>query len=161
MKEKLRFAKTVEISNKKVRHDYDVLMELTAGMVLQGSEIKSIREGNVSLAEAYCYFFEEALHVKNMYIAPYKEASFNPPDPRRTRKLLIRNQEYKKWKSKMEEKELTIVPLRLFLNAKGWAKLEIALARGKKNYDKREAIKKRDTFIALNRLKKRYVKGFR
>ena len=157
--DKKRFVGAINIMNKRARHDYEILETLTAGMVLEGGEIKSIRGGKAHLNEAYCYFYRSSLHVKNMHIAPYEAASFRPPDPRRARKLLLHKREQNKWKGSVEEKGLTIVPLRLFLSKRGWAKLEIALVRGKKTYDKREDIKKREAKRTLDRLKKRYSGG--
>ena len=153
-KDKTRFRHAIEIPNKKARYHYEILETLTAGMLLEGSEIKSIRTGGASLDGAYCYFQGAGLCVKNMYIAPYREASFGVPEPRRDRKLLIHKREGKKWREKVQEKGLVIVPLRLFLSTRGWAKLDISLARGKRTHDKRESIKERDNEREMDRLKK-------
>ena len=115
-----------------------------AGIVLVGSEIKSVREGKVSLKEAYCVFLKNELYIRQMNIARYKQASYNNHEPLRERKLLLNKKELKKLKKKVDEKGLTIIPLRMFINDRGLVKLEIAVAKGKKTYDKRESIKEKD-----------------
>lgn len=121
-------------------------------MVLKGSEIKSIREGKASITEAYCFVGKDELFIKGMNISPYSESSFNVPDPVRERKLLLKKREIEKLRAKTEEKGLTIVPVRIFINSRGLAKLEIALAQGKKIYDKRDSIKKKDQDRELKRM---------
>jgi SsrA-binding protein len=118
---------------------------------LKGTEIKSIREGKAALSDGYCYFRNDELYIKNMHISEYSEASFTNHEPTRERKLLLSRMELNKLQKKMKDQGLTIVPVRLFINEKGYAKLEIALAKGKKLYDKREDIKKRDVERELNR----------
>ncbi len=122
-------------------------------MVLKGTEIKSIREGKASVQEAYCYLNNGEAFVKGMTISPYSRASFNGHESNRDRKLLLKKREIEKLRSKTEEKGLTIVPLRIFINNRGFAKLEIALAKGKKLYDKRDSIKKKDQDKELKKLK--------
>ena len=123
-------------------------------MVLKGTEIKSIREGKVTLTDGYCYFNKHGeLFVKGVRITPYSQGSFYNHESDRERKLLLHRKELKRLESKMNEKGLTIIPVRLFINDRGFAKLEIALARGKKIYDKREKIKEKDTQRQIDRLK--------
>lgn len=142
---------TLNIVNRKASHDYHFLQKYTAGIQLLGSEIKSIRAGNVNLTDAYCVFDNDELLVKGMHIGTYKEASHFNHEPLRVRKLLLTKHELRKLKSKASEKGLTIIPIRIFISETGYAKLEIALAQGKKTYDKREDIKKRDTNRAIKR----------
>jgi SsrA-binding protein len=151
--EKKRFSNEVQIRNRKASYEYEFVDTYTAGMVLKGTEIKSIREGKASVSEAYCMFDKGELFVKGMTISPYEESSFYKHDPTRVRKLLLSKKELEKLEAKTEEKGLTIIPLRLFINQRGFAKLEIALARGKKLFDKRESIKKRDQDKELKRMK--------
>lgn len=120
-------------------------------MVLRGTEIKSIREGKAGLADSYCYFKNDELFVRNFHITEYSRASFYNHEPMRERKLLLSRTELNKWLKKVKEQGLTIVPVKLFINEKGFAKLNIALAKGKKAYDKREDIKKRDVERETNR----------
>lgn len=134
----------VEFNNKKASFEYYLLEVFTAGIVLTGTEIKSIRAGKASLKESYCAFQNEELFVRNMHIAQYDYGTYNNHEPKRERKLLLQARELKKLKSKLEEKGLTLIPTRLFINEKGLAKLEISLAKGKKLYDKRETLKKKD-----------------
>jgi SsrA-binding protein len=143
-KNKDRFSKHISIKNRRASFEFHLLETYVAGMVLQGSEIKSIREGKVNLSDAYCYVHNEEIWVKNLHISPYANASFNAPDPMRDRKLLLGKREIKKIGAKLEEKGLSLVVVRLFINDRGLAKLEIALAKGKKLFDKRESIKDRD-----------------
>lgn len=122
-------------------------------MVLKGTEIKSIREGKASVQEAYCYLKGNEVFVKGMNISPYSNASFESHEMTRDRKLLLSKKEIRKLREKTEEKGLTIVPIRLYLNNRGFAKLQIALAKGKKIFDKREDIKKKDQKRELERMK--------
>lgn len=135
----------IKIKNKRASFEYFVLEQLTAGIVLTGTEIKSIREGKASLAESYCTFKNDELFVVGMHIAEYALGTYNNHEPKRDRKLLLTARELRKLKNKVQEKGLTIVPLTLFINDKGLAKLDIALARGKHYYDKRDTLKDRDT----------------
>ncbi|MCI2081985.1 MAG: SsrA-binding protein SmpB [Bacteroidales bacterium] len=134
----------VDIRNKRGTFEYEFLEKYTAGIVLTGTEIKSIRAGKASLVDSYCYFIGNELWVRNMHIAEYFWASFNRHDPKRDRKLLLTKRELGKLRRAEKEKGLTIIPVRVFINEKGFAKMEIALARGKKEYDKRQAIKEKD-----------------
>ena len=134
----------IQIKNKKAGFEYFMIERFTAGMVLTGTEIKSIRSGKASINESYCAFIGSELYVKNMHIAEYDYGTYNNHDPRRDRKLLLTARELRKLKSRLDEKGLTLVPTLLFISQNGYAKLEIALAKGKKLYDKRETTKKRD-----------------
>ncbi|MBK6934649.1 MAG: SsrA-binding protein SmpB [Bacteroidales bacterium] len=138
-------ANKVEIVNKKAKFEYTILDRYEAGIVLTGTEIKSIRQNKASLSDAYCVFKDGELWVKNMHIAEYSHGTYNNHEPKRDRKLLLHKHQLRRLESKVKESGLTIVPLRLYINEKGIAKLEIALVRGKKEHDKREAIKKRET----------------
>jgi len=148
-----RFSNNIQIKNRKASFEYEFLEKFEAGLVLKGTEVKSIREGKASVQEAYCYLQKEEAFVKGMNISPYSNASFESHDMTRERKLLLKKKEIQKLRAKTEEKGLTIVPIRLYLNKRGFAKLEIALARGKKLYDKRDDIKKKDQKRELERLK--------
>lgn len=152
-KEKNRFSNSVQIRNRKASYEFEFIETYTAGMVLKGTEIKSIREGKASIQEAHCYFFKEELRVKGMTISQYENASFQSHELTRERTLLLKKKELEKLKAKTEEKGLTIIPLKIFISERGFAKLEIALARGKKLFDKRESIKKKDQVRADDRLK--------
>ncbi len=140
-----RSGNTVDIKNRRASFDYEFLERFTAGIVLQGSEIKSIRAGKASLVDAFCYFNEGELYVRNMHVAEYHWATaWGAHSPKRDRKLLLTRRELGRLARSVKEKGLTIVALRLFLSEKGFAKLEIALARGKKEYDKRDSIREKD-----------------
>ncbi|MFW5793664.1 MAG: SsrA-binding protein SmpB, partial [Bacteroidota bacterium] len=115
-----------------------------AGIVLTGTEIKSIRRGKVSIAEAYCVFVKDELFIRNMHIAEYEYGTYNNHEPKRDRKLLLTRKELKKLKAKLDEKGLTLIPTFMFINDKGLAKIEIALAKGKKLFDKRDTLKQKD-----------------
>jgi SsrA-binding protein len=134
----------INIKNKKATHEYFLIDKYVAGIVLQGTEIKSIREGKASLAEAYCFFREQELFIRNMHIAEYKYGSYLNHEPKRERKLLLSKKELKKLFSGVKIKGQTIIPVRLFINEKGLAKMEIALAQGKKLHDKRASLKEKD-----------------
>jgi len=147
-------ANAINIRNKKAYHDYEILEKFVAGIQLQGTEIKSIRMGKVSLVEAYCAFENDELYVRGMQIADYAWGSYNKHEPGRDRKLLMTRHELKKLKRKTRESGLTIAALKLFILNSGYAKLEIGLARGKREYDKRETIKRKDTQRQMDRLHK-------
>lgn len=140
----MEFQNTIHIKNKKAYFDYELLEKYIAGIVLTGTEIKSIRLGKASLVDSYCLFKDGELYVRGMNIATYDFGTYNNHVPMRDRKLLLQKSELRKLLRKTKEKGFTIVPTRLFLSERGLAKLEIALARGKKEYDKRETIKERD-----------------
>ena len=133
--------KSINIVNKKARFEYEFIQTLTCGIQLVGSEVKSIREGKASISESYCYFNNNELFIKGMNISDYGYGSFH--DTSRDRKLLLKKKEIRDFQNQLTN-GLTIVPYRLFLNDKGLIKVEIVLAKGKKLYDKRETIKKRD-----------------
>ncbi|MEY2949406.1 MAG: SsrA-binding protein SmpB [Saprospiraceae bacterium] len=154
MAEKKKAKKRVEIFNKRAAYDYSFLEKLIVGVVLQGTEIKSIRSGNVNLADAFCIFKGGELFIRNLFIAEYEFGNIANHEPRRIRKLLLKRQELKKLEKKVKEKGLTIVPVKLFIDDRGFAKMEIALAKGKKVYDKRATIKERESKVALSRIKK-------
>jgi SsrA-binding protein len=141
----------VNIENRRARYDYQFLDTFIAGLVLKGTEIKSIREGKAGLADSYCYFKNDELFVKNFHITEYADASFYQHAPLRERKLLLSRQELNKLSRKVKDQGLTIVPVKLFINDKGFAKMSIALAKGKKSYDKRDDIKKKDIEREMNR----------
>lgn len=148
---------TVNIKNRKARFEYELLDKLVAGIVLAGTEIKAIREGKASIAESFCEFNEKGeMFVINMTVQEYSHATYFNHNPKNERKLLLNKRELKKWEREVNKSGLTIVPLRLFTNDKGFAKLEIALAKGKKTYDKRETIKDRDNKKNLDRIKKAF-----
>lgn len=141
----------IKIRNKKASYEYELVDRYVAGLQLQGTEIKSIRTGKVSLGESYCTFKEGELFVINMHIAEYKFGNYYNHEPKRDRKLLLNAREIKKIATKVKEKGFTIIPTFLFINDKGLAKLEIATARGKKLYDKRESIKTKDVKRDMDR----------
>ena len=149
--------KTINIQNKKARFQYEILDKYTAGIVLTGTEIKSIRSSKASIAESFCEFSESGeLFVVNMTIQEYAFGNYYNHKPKATRKLLLNKKELKKLNKEVQNTGLTIIPLRLFINDKGYAKLDIALAKGKKLFDKRETIKDRDNKRNLDRIKKIY-----
>ncbi|WP_421765689.1 SsrA-binding protein SmpB [Ekhidna sp.] len=152
-KDKSRFSNNIQIKNRKASYEYEFVEKVEAGIMLKGTEIKSLREGKASIQEAYCYFKKDELFVKGMNISPYSQASFESHEMTRDRKLLLKKRELEKFKSKMDEKGLTIIPVRIYINSRGLAKLEIALAKGKKIYDKRDSIKQKDQKRELDRLK--------
>jgi SsrA-binding protein len=149
--------KNINIKNKKARFEYELMDKFTAGIVLAGTEIKSIRYGKASISESFCEFNEKGeLFVINMQIDEYSHASHFNHKPKAERKLLLNKRELKKLHKEVKTSGLTIVPLTLFLNDRGLAKIQIALAKGKKLYDKRENIKDRDNKRNLDRIKKNF-----
>ncbi|MFY8069155.1 MAG: SsrA-binding protein SmpB [Flavobacterium sp.] len=148
--------KTINILNKRAKFDYEILDKYSAGIVLSGTEIKSIRLGKASITESFCEFHDGELFVINSNIEEYLYGTHYNHKTKSERKLLLNKKELKKLNKDSENKGLTIVPLRLFTNEKGLAKLEIALCRGKKNYDKRESLKEQDTKRDLDRIKKAF-----
>jgi SsrA-binding protein len=145
----------INIKNKKAWHDYEILDTFIAGLQLTGTEIKSIRAGKASLVDAYCFFSGGELFVKGMHITEYDFGTIYNHFPKRDRKLLLTKRELKKLEKNVKEKGLTIIALKIFIAESSYAKLEIALARGKKEYDKREDLKKKDTRRELDRVMKR------
>lgn len=147
----------MNIQNKKARFLYEILDKYTAGIVLTGTEIKSIRDSKASIAESFCEFNEQGeLFVINMTIEEYIYGTYYNHKPKAERKLLLNKKELKKLQKEVQNTGLTIIPLKLFINEKGYAKLNIALAKGKKLFDKRETIKDRDNKRNLDRIKKIY-----
>lgn len=144
----------IKIKNKRASFEYFLIETFTAGIVLTGTEIKSIREGKASLVDSYCSFRDFELFVVGMHIAEYAQGTYNNHNPKRDRKLLLNARELRKLKNKVQEKGFTIVPVTLFINDNGLAKLDIALARGKHYYDKRESLKTKDSKRELDRLGK-------
>ena len=139
------------LKNRKARHNYFFIQELEAGIVLQGSEIKSIREGKLSFKDSYAGIEAGEVWLYSLHISPYKYDSVFAPDPERKRKLLLNRREIKKIKSQMDEKGMTLIPVEIYINDKGLAKIKIALAKGKRQYDKREDIKKKDVMRDMQR----------
>lgn len=137
-------AEKITIKNKKASFEYSFMATYTAGIMLKGTEVKSIREGKATLSESFCVIINGDLWVKNLHISEFKQGSYNNHEPKRMRKLLLNKSELLKINSKLKEKGVTIIPIQLFFNERGYAKLEIALARGKKTFDKREDLKKKD-----------------
>jgi SsrA-binding protein len=146
--------KEINIKNRKASFEYTLMDKYIAGIQLKGTEIKSIREGKASIAEAFCFFEKGELYVKGLQITEYTKASnYYNHDPLRNRKLLLHKREMKKIANAMDD-NITIVPLQLFINKGRWAKLEISLAKGKKLYDKRDSIKKREVQRSIGRMVK-------
>jgi SsrA-binding protein len=142
---------TLEIKNRKASFNYEFLEEEIAGLSLLGSEVKSIRAGKASIGEAHCYIQDGEMFITGMHIAEYEEAGRYGHDPYRKRKLLLTKKQINKFDQKLKTKGITIVPIKLFSNSKGILKLKIALAKGKKNFDKRESIKERDVKRDMDR----------
>lgn len=150
--------KNVEIVNKKAKHEYLFIYTLDAGIVLKGTEIKSIRLAKANMSDAHCVIKSAGteLMLNNMHISEYKYGTYNNHIPKRPRKLLVKKMELKKLYSKVKEQGYTIIPYRLYINEKGLAKLEIALAKGKNTYDKRSTMKQKDAKRDLDRMRKKY-----
>ncbi len=144
----------MEIKNRSAYHEYSFDDTWEAGMVLTGTEVKSLRAGKASFNDAYCYFRKGELWIRNLHIAEYSHGTVNNHDPLRERKLLLQRRELNRIEAKLKEKGFTLVPLRIFFNEKNLAKIEIGTGRGKKLHDKRDTIKKRD----LDREMKRFMK---
>ncbi|NLN30202.1 MAG: SsrA-binding protein SmpB [Bacteroidales bacterium] len=145
----------IVIKNRKASHDYEFLEKFMAGIVLMGTEIKSIRMGKAALVDSYCFFRNNELFIRGMHIAEYYWGNLNNHDPLRERKLLLKKRELRRIERKVKESGLTIIATKVFINDRGLAKAEIAIARGKKEYDKREAIKRRDSERELDRMMKK------
>lgn len=145
----------IVIKNKKASHDYEFLEKFVAGIKLMGTEIKSIREGKANLTDSYCLFIDGELYLKGMHIAEYWWGNLNNHDPMRERKLLLKSRELSKIGRKVRETGLTIIVIKVFINERGLAKAEIAIAKGKKEYDKRETLKRKDSERELDRIRKR------
>jgi SsrA-binding protein len=139
-----KIVKKVDIKNRKASFEYFFLEDFNAGLALTGTEIKSIRQGKVNFQDAYCLFMDGELYIRSLHISPYTEGTHYNHDPMRDRKLLLTKRELRKLNENLKDQGLTIIPVRLFTNERGFAKLHIALAKGKKLYDKRDSIKERD-----------------
>lgn len=146
----------VNIRNKRATFDYEILDTYTAGLVLAGTEVKSLREGKAGLTDTFCIFDKGELWVKNAYIAEYFYGTYNNHNSHRDRKLLLNRKELRNLANDSKEPGLTIVPLKLFFNDNGYAKMEIALCRGKKQYDKRDSIKEQESKRELDRARKHF-----
>ena len=144
--------KNISIRNKRATYDYEILDTYVAGIVLSGTEIKSLRLGKASLTDCYCYFHNGELFVRGMNIAEYHWGSYNNHAPKRDRKLLLQRKELEKLGRSLQDKGLTVVGLKLFINERGLAKLHIGLAKGRKSYDKREYIKEKDARREMDRV---------
>ncbi len=148
-------AEDLYIKNKKAYFEYHVLDQYVAGIKLLGTEIKSIRDGKANVNDAFCTFIDNQLYIRNLHIAEYSHGSFYHHEAKRDRVLLLHKKELKKLKTRTEEKGFTIIPLAIFISERGFAKLKIALAQGKKTFDKRETLKERDTKVEMDRAMKR------
>ena len=144
----------VNIKNKKAGFEYELTNKFVAGVSLKGTEIKSIRKNQVSMSDSYCKFLENELWIENLHISEYDHAGHENHEPKRSRKLLLNRQELNKIHSNVKTKGLTIIPTRLFINDKGIAKIEIAIAKGKKIHDKRESLKEKENKRNLDKIKK-------
>jgi len=142
----------MELNNRSAYHEYFIEQRFTAGMVLSGTEVKSLRAGKASFNDAYCFFHGGELFVKSLHISEYKMGTIYNHMPTQERKLLLSKKELRKLEAKINEKGYTIVPLRIFFSPEGWAKLEIGLGKGKKVHDKRQTIKDRDSDRELRRM---------
>lgn len=141
----------LNIQNKKATFEFEILEKFTAGVMLTGTEIKSVREGKVNMSDSFCSFIQGELFLRNLHISEYSFGTHFNHEPKRMRKLLLQKKELRKLHTKVKEKGLTIIPLRLFMSDTGYAKIDIGLARGKKIYDKRESIKEKDVKRDLSR----------
>lgn len=148
-----RFSNDINIRNRQAGYEFELLDKYVAGIVLRGTEIKSIREGKVNLQDGYCYFNNSELYTKGVTIDQYAQGTHYNHEAQRERKLLLKRTELAKLEKRVEEKGLTLIPTRLFINERGYAKLEIAIGRGKKLHDKRNTIKDRDAKRELSKLK--------
>lgn len=144
---------SINIKNRKASFEYQFITTFTAGISLLGTEIKSIRNNQANISDAFCIFIDKELYVKNLHISEYPNGGYANHEPKRDRKLLLNKQEIHKMLGKVKEKGNSIIPIRLFINQSGKAKLEIALAKGKKIYDKRESIKEKDQKRDIDRIK--------
>lgn len=144
----------IQIKNKRAYFDYNIIEKYNAGLALLGTEIKAIRQGKANMTDAFCMFIGNVLYVRNLHISEYSHSSFHHHDIKRDRILLLQKKELKKLKFRSEEKGYTIVPLRIFTNERGFAKIEIALAQGKKEYDKRDSLKDKDSKREMDRAMK-------
>ncbi len=146
----------INISNKRATFNYFIDSTWEAGIILTGTEIKAIREGKANLTDAFCFFKDDELWIKNMHISPYDNGSYANHPPRRDRKLLLNKKELLKIRSKIKEKGTTVIPTRLYIGDRNYAKVEIGIARGKKLYDKRESMKENEAKREVGRILKRH-----
>lgn len=141
----------INIKNKKAGFEYQFLDTYVSGVVLTGTEIKSIRLNNVSMGDSYCYFIDGELFIKGLHISKYSHGTYLNHEPMRERKLLLKKKELRKIEDKLDNQGITLIPIRLFVTERGWAKIEIAVAKGKKLHDKREDLKEKDVKRELDR----------
>jgi SsrA-binding protein len=146
----------INVRNKRAGFDFEIIQSFEAGIMLTGSEIKSIRDGGGSINEAYCLMRDGELYIKNMNIPEYSHGSYANHEPTRLRKLLLKKRELERIDSKIREKGFAIIPVRVFIGERGYAKVEIALARGKKKFDKRNSLKQKETKREMDRVLKKY-----
>ena len=146
-----KIEKNVEIKNRRASFEYSFLEKYTAGIMLMGTEIKSIRQGKINLTDAYCLFLGEGLYIRQMNISKYNEGTHYNHDPLRDRKLLLTKRELRKLQNSLKDVGLTMIPTRMYISDRGFAKVEIALAKGKKLYDKRDSIKEKDVKRSMER----------
>jgi len=144
-------------SNKKAAFEYNIETSYEAGIVLTGTEIKAVRDSLVNLSDSFCIFINDELWIKGMHISEYKDGSYNNHLSKRDRKLLLNRRELQKLRSRTKEKGYAIIPLKIYISDRGFAKLEIALARGKKLFDKRDDLRKKDATLEMQRVKKNYT----
>lgn len=149
-------ASKIDIKNKRAGFEFEISDRFQAGVMLTGSEIKSIREGGGSISEAFCIVRNGEVFIKNMNIPEYSHGSYANHEPMRLRKLLLTKRELGRIETKMRERGLSVIPMRLFINERGFAKIEIGLGKGKKKFDKRESLKARDTKREMDRVMKKY-----
>lgn len=150
-----RIQKNINIKNKRATFDYELIEKFNAGIVLTGTEIKAIRDGKASLVDSYCFFARGELWIKSMNISEYFYGSYNNHNTTRDRKLLLQKKELRKLERKLKESGLTIIPVKLFINESGYAKLQISLAKGKREYDKRQTLKEKDDKRHMDRFFKK------
>lgn len=148
---KEKIEKHIEIKNRRASFEYSFLEKYTAGIMLMGTEIKSIRQGKVNLTDAYCLFLGEGLYIRQMNISKYNEGTHYNHEPLQDRKLLLTKRELRKLQNSLKDVGLTIIPTRMYISDRGFAKIEIALAKGKKLYDKRDSIKEKDVRRSMER----------
>jgi SsrA-binding protein len=146
-----KIEKNAEIKNRRASFEYSFLEKYTAGIMLMGTEIKSIRQGKINLTDAYCLFLGEGLYIRQMNISKYNEGTHYNHDPLRDRKLLLTKRELRKLQNSLKDVGLTMIPIRMYISERGFAKVEIALAKGKKLYDKRDSIKEKDVKRSMER----------
>ncbi|MEX0966734.1 MAG: SsrA-binding protein SmpB [Bacteroidia bacterium] len=144
-------SENLNIRNRKAYHEYEIMDKFTAGLSLTGTEIKSIRAGKASIAEGYCYLKQGEMWIRNMHIAEYKQGNIYNHEPLRERKLLLNKRELRKIENEVKTKGITLIPLSVFISDTGFAKMQFAIARGKKHYDKRQSLKEKDAKREIDR----------